>query len=374
MRHHTTPHEVVRCIVTNTNAAPKAAAKAKQKKPTAPAPWGQDELPNAPPPNSRAIRPDAFRAVCDTMVQGLGKKPRSIGADVAILENGDDHDQRVVPSRRENRVILTRGRQPHRRMAGLVSTGLCYRVDAEKAADQLEEVVIREANAPPPLPDDLVQVIDANEDVDLSDRAVICHVQQLEGNNLTVIRQADFRDLRQLRSLNLAHNDIHLLEEASFADLTRLEKLRLNNNHIRHLPAALLASLGNLQKLRLGGNRLQHLSARLLHHSPRLRVVTLEGNPLVCDCHLSWLVRLARGGLLDSGAVCHAPYQLVGRGLRSLAAEQLKCDADSRPPDSQCAPESLCPEECVCSQGSVDCRDRGLEVIPKHIPLDTIEL
>ncbi|KAF0313474.1 hypothetical protein FJT64_016009 [Amphibalanus amphitrite] len=95
------------------------------------------------------------------------------------LENGDDHDQRVVPSRRENRVILTRGRQLHRRMAGPVSTGLRYRVDAEKAADQLEEVVIREANAPPPLPDDLVQVIDANEDVDLSDRAVICHVQFL---------------------------------------------------------------------------------------------------------------------------------------------------------------------------------------------------
>ncbi|XP_043232576.1 exonuclease mut-7 homolog [Amphibalanus amphitrite] len=139
--HHTTPHEVVRCIVTNTNAAPKAAAKAKQKKPTAPAPRGQEELPNAPPPNSRAIRPDAFRAVCDTMVQGLGKKLRSIGADVAILENGDDHDQCVALSRRENRVILTRGRQLHRRMAGMVSTGLCYRVDAEKAADQLEEVV-----------------------------------------------------------------------------------------------------------------------------------------------------------------------------------------------------------------------------------------
>ena len=43
------------------------------------------ELPNAPPPNARAVRPDAFRAVCDTMVQGLGKKLRSIGADVVIL-------------------------------------------------------------------------------------------------------------------------------------------------------------------------------------------------------------------------------------------------------------------------------------------------
>ena len=44
-------------------------------------------------------------------------------------------------SRREGRVILTRGRQLHRRMAGLVSAGYCYRVEAEKAADQLEEVV-----------------------------------------------------------------------------------------------------------------------------------------------------------------------------------------------------------------------------------------
>ncbi|KAF0304468.1 Ecdysone-induced protein 78C [Amphibalanus amphitrite] len=209
-------YQAVRCVVTNTNAAPKAAAKAKQKKPTAPAPWGQDELPNAPPPNSRAIRPDAFRAVCDTMVQGLGKKPRSIGADVAILENGDDHDQCVVLPRRENRVILTRARrQLHRRMAGLVSTGLRYRVDAEKAADQLEEVVIREANAPPPLPDDLVQVIDANEDVDLSDRAVICHVRFVPW-------------IWRLRSfLELSQDDQLILIKASFFDVWLAHASRL---------------------------------------------------------------------------------------------------------------------------------------------------
>ncbi|XP_037088606.1 LOW QUALITY PROTEIN: protein slit-like [Pollicipes pollicipes] len=248
------------------------------------------------------------------------------------------------------------------------------------------------------------------------------HKVELQDNNLTVIRQADFRDLRQLRALNLAHNDIHLIEDSSFADATRLEKLRLHNNHIRHLPEELLSSMGNLQKLdlshnlirsipsgtfaklaklqeinlennqlrcisadatdssnqleilRLGGNRLQHLSAQLLRHSPRLRALTLEGNPLVCDCHLTWLARLARGGLLDPGAVCHAPYRLVGRGLGALSTEQLKCDADSRPPDNQCEPEDLCPDVCTCAQGSVDCRDKGLETIPKHIPLDTVEL
>ena len=56
-------------------------------------------------------------------------------------ENGEDHDLCVTLARREGRVILTRGRQLHRRMAGLVSRGHCYRVDSEKAADQLDEVV-----------------------------------------------------------------------------------------------------------------------------------------------------------------------------------------------------------------------------------------
>lgn len=43
------------------------------------------ELENAPAPNQRAIRTEQFRTVCDTMVQGLGKKLRSIGADTVIL-------------------------------------------------------------------------------------------------------------------------------------------------------------------------------------------------------------------------------------------------------------------------------------------------
>ncbi|XP_043224845.1 protein slit-like [Amphibalanus amphitrite] len=197
---------------------------------------------------------------------------------------------------------------------------------------------------------------------------------RLNNNHIRHLPAALLASLGNLQKLDLGHNLIRSIPSDTFAKLASLREINLEHNQLRCVSADATSSSGQLEILRLGGNRLQHLSARLLHHSPRLRVVTLEGNPLVCDCHLSWLVRLARGGLLDSGAVCHAPYQLVGRGLRSLAAEQLKCDADSRPPDSQCAPESLCPDECVCSQGSVDCRDRGLEVIPKHIPLDTIEL
>ncbi|XP_037077665.1 exonuclease mut-7 homolog [Pollicipes pollicipes] len=142
-REGTTPAAVLKCIITNTAAPAKApsAAKNKQKKrPAAPAGKGP-ELENAPPPNARAIRPAAFRAVCDTMVQGLGKKLRSIGADTVILENGEDHDTCVVLAQREGRIILTRGRALHRRMVGLVPAGHCYHVAAERAADQLEEVV-----------------------------------------------------------------------------------------------------------------------------------------------------------------------------------------------------------------------------------------
>ena len=33
-----------------------------------------------------------FRVVVDTMLQGLGRQLRTCGADVIILDNGQDHD------------------------------------------------------------------------------------------------------------------------------------------------------------------------------------------------------------------------------------------------------------------------------------------
>lgn len=50
----------------------------------------------------------SVRFVCDTMLQGLGKKLRRFGIDTVILENYDDH-MKCVRLAEDERFILTRG-------------------------------------------------------------------------------------------------------------------------------------------------------------------------------------------------------------------------------------------------------------------------
>ncbi|KAI5740920.1 hypothetical protein M8J76_008470 [Diaphorina citri] len=71
-------------------------------------------------------------------------------------------------------------------------------------------------------------------------------VIDLQGNNLTVIFDADFEDLSSLRILQLMDNNIHTIEKNAFQDLVALERLRLNNNQLRHIPDLLLSNLPHL--------------------------------------------------------------------------------------------------------------------------------
>lgn len=49
------------------------------------------------------------RVVCDTMVQGLGKKLRQLGIDTYILNTGSDHSQCARIAQRDSRLIVSRG-------------------------------------------------------------------------------------------------------------------------------------------------------------------------------------------------------------------------------------------------------------------------
>ncbi|KAJ8316826.1 hypothetical protein KUTeg_004730 [Tegillarca granosa] len=72
---------------------------------------------------------------------------------------------------------------------------------------------------------------------------------ELQGNNITVIRQTDFQGLRNLRILQLLENSIHTVESGAFDDLVEMERLRIDRNKLTALPDMLFSSMPNLQRL-----------------------------------------------------------------------------------------------------------------------------
>lgn len=83
------------------------------------------------------------------------------------------------------------------------------------------------------------------------------HKLDLQGNNISIIRNSDFRNMRHLHSLNLAHNQIHIIEDAAFSDLIRLTRLRLSHNYVKHLPTPLMSPATPLIKLDLSQQFIQ---------------------------------------------------------------------------------------------------------------------
>ena len=106
----------------------------------------------------------------------------------------------------------------------------------------------------------------------------------------------------------------------------------------------------------------------------RLQSLRLEHNQLSCDCQLSWVLDHET---LAPLARCHSPYPLAGRRIVELRKKSMKCAGAPAQPDS-CAPTppkpSSCPKPCKCTEGIVDCRNRGLDAIPAQLPVDMTEM
>ncbi|XP_046901753.1 exonuclease mut-7 homolog isoform X1 [Hypomesus transpacificus] len=87
------------------------------------------------------ISPQQLKVVCDNMLQGLGRCLRSLGVDVRMLENTDDHRVAAQLAQSEGRVILTCG-QPFHTLRSQVGEGRCLALDcSEKAKDQAIRVL-----------------------------------------------------------------------------------------------------------------------------------------------------------------------------------------------------------------------------------------
>ncbi|XP_066222671.1 exonuclease mut-7 homolog isoform X2 [Saccopteryx leptura] len=84
----------------------------------------------------------AFRVVCDSMLQGLARSLRCLGADVLVLSSGEDHRLAAEVARREGRIILTSG-LPYHKLRAQVGAGRCLWVDCSLKARQQAKAVLR---------------------------------------------------------------------------------------------------------------------------------------------------------------------------------------------------------------------------------------
>ncbi|CAK6433445.1 unnamed protein product [Pipistrellus nathusii] len=87
----------------------------------------------------------AFRVVCDSMLQGLARSLRLLGADVLALGSGEDHRRAAEVARQEGRIILTSG-LPYHTLRSQVGDGRCLRVDCSLKAAQQAKAVLRRFN------------------------------------------------------------------------------------------------------------------------------------------------------------------------------------------------------------------------------------
>lgn len=246
----------------------------------------------------------------------------------------------------------------------------------------------------------------------------------LQGNNLTVIRRSDFEGMKKLRILQLLDNQIHTVERGAFHDLVSMERMRLNNNQLRTLPEMLFGNMPKLYRLDISHNKLTVIGRKTLRGSPllknlqidnneltcvddgairglkdmeiltlnannlttlgkdlfegmtKLRVLRIADNKLICDCHIQWLARwLRRNPRLALFTRCTSPFPLRGKNVAELQDSDFKCTGiEERKEPEGCNMEPMCPYPCSCSDGIVDCRDKGLTKIPDNIPEGTTEL
>ena len=97
---------------------------------------------------------------------------------------------------------------------------------------------------------------------------------------ITTLLDGDFRDLSQLRTLNLHSNRLSELPPDVFHSLSKLQSLNLGGNRLTRLPDRIFSSLSRLASLDLQGNRLTELPATLLSGLSELQWLTFAGNEL----------------------------------------------------------------------------------------------
>ena len=116
----------------------------------------------------------------------------------------------------------------------------------------------------------------------------------LNGNELSEIRNSLFWGLSKLQTLKMSTTYIKTLPEDIFRDTTQLEVLEFTNNELDSLELVLFSSLTKLKRLSIAYNQLTLLNITMLYNLPSLEKLYMEHLPLICSCELYKFITIVR--------------------------------------------------------------------------------
>ncbi|XP_014215908.1 platelet glycoprotein Ib alpha chain [Copidosoma floridanum] len=126
--------------------------------------------------------------------------------------------------------------------------------------------------------------------------------------SLKVLAPDNFRNLTNLRHLDLSGGKVENITSGTFAKLGSLQTLNLAENRIKYLEPGALDGLKQLHSLKLDDNNVTQLPVALTSLK-KLRFLDLSSNPMNCDCASMKLrdVLLARGVRISKKTLCAEP-------------------------------------------------------------------
>jgi len=107
-----------------------------------------------------------------------------------------------------------------------------------------------------------------------------------------MLDRSTFRDMTQLRYLDISSNLLRFLSPVIFRDMINLHVLRIQGNRVATTPEGLLANLRNLEELELSDYRLTSISSDTFNSLVDLTSLNLAGNRIASSSILPFICQL----------------------------------------------------------------------------------
>ena len=156
-------------------------------------------------------------------------------------------------------------------------------------------------------------------------------LQSLLLSNSPLVQDTLWTHVTTLTSLHTLHVDntsINTIENFALRNLTQLTVLNMHGNELTEITQQMMAGTWGLRQLTLSHNWIQKISKCTFHGFDLSSTLNLDlqGNPLLCDCHLDWLLgAVERNVTLSGNETCTQPADKMNIALSEFSEGDFTC-------------------------------------------------